>query len=147
MSDRPRAHIQSDPTNPNRKLRLHSANITEEDIQSVFSWLSVWEVAAPLKSYSHLAIDEGTPEERKLTASVVGDLRQMLYDSRAIWFRADNERAQKFLDAFDRERKRCKCEKPCELAFLRALWKVKPRMLALPTGFIQPEPVAPTPLK
>lgn len=54
------------------------------DVAAVFAWLKTWEVAAPLKAYSHLAQDEGTEAERAYTLELVKDLRQPVYDSRAV---------------------------------------------------------------
>ena len=138
--------MDADPTvirserNPSHALVLNGVDVTEEDIKAVFKWLDAWEIAAPFRDYAHLACDEGTVEERQFTAELIGDLRQPLYDSRAIWMREDSVRAKQFVKRLGTERKKCTCaEGPCDLAFLRALWKVKPLILALPRGFIQPE--------
>ncbi len=109
--------------------------VTTDDVDSVFAWLKKWEVAAPLKAYAHLAQDEGTETERALTLQLIKDLRQPVYDSRAVWLR-DCPAAESLLAVWEEEKRHCDCAVPCDLPFLRAVWIVKPLILALPVGFI-----------
>ncbi len=115
--------------------RRDDVQVAPEDVASVFTWLKTWEIAAPLKAYSHLAKDEGTSEERDFTLQLIKDLRQPVYDSRAVWIRKCPA-SEQFLDAWREERDRCICDGGCDLPFLRALWRVKPLILALPVSFI-----------
>ena len=117
------------------------AEVTTDDVASVFSWLKKWEVAAPLKAYSHLAQDEGTPAERELTLQLIKDLRQPVYDSRAVWLR-DCPAVESLMVVWEEEKRHCDCAAPCDLPFLRAVWIVKPLILALPAGFIVKPPAS-----
>lgn len=89
-----------------------------------FQLLSTWEAAVPLVDYRILARDEGDDKERAYTASIVRDLRVPLYDTRLIFIRRC-EAGIALLDQF-------KQEGLTRLGFLRALYRVKPLILALP---------------
>jgi len=89
-----------------------------------FDLLRTWEVAVPLVDYRILAQDEGDEEEQAYTAKVIRDLRVPLYDTRMIFMRRCESShallAQYQAEGFTR------------LGFLRALYRVKPLVLALP---------------
>lgn len=93
-----------------------------------FHLLGRWEVAVPLLDYGTLAAHIGTEEERKRTAGVVHDLRIPVYDTRLIYARRCGG-TQRLLAAWRKEQKNDGDER---LAFLRALYRVKPLILALP---------------
>lgn len=84
-----------------------------------------WQLAVPLLSYERLASTVGTPQGRALTQKVVPDLRVLLYDTRLIFARrcADTER---LMEVWAKE------SGNEQLAFLRALFAVKPIICALP---------------
>lgn len=103
-----------------------------DDIESGFRWLQVWDAAVPLRPYTTLAQDCGDAEEREMTAALIRDLRQPVYDDRALFVR-DNDDGRALLAALEDER--CDHER-CGLPFLRALWRVKPRLLALPAEWL-----------
>lgn len=106
-----------------------------EDIESVFRWLGTWDMIVPLRPYNQLATSEGTPEERVLTALLVLDLRQPLYDPRILAAR-QNVAFEAFCASWDNERERCSCSPQCGLPFLRAVWFQKPLLLAAPQGWV-----------
>jgi hypothetical protein len=105
-----------------------------ELIGAGFGMLDTWEVAAPLYSYDELAVHIGTDEERARTQAVVRDLRIPLYDTRLIFAR-NCENAKRLFDAWTNEREGSTDERH---AFMRAFYKVKPLMLALPATWHTP---------
>jgi len=98
-------------------------------------------VAVPLRPYSELALHHGDERERALTATLLLDLRQPVYDSRAVFF-IDCSATEALLMAWDKERAFCHCAGFCGLPFLRAVWRVRPLLLALPAGWIIEEAAA-----
>lgn len=109
--------------------------LAADDVDSAFRWLSKWEVASPLRPYTELAQGHGTPNERELTLLAVGDLRQPVYDTRLVFVRK-TPTTEALLKAWDEEKRHCRCTQYCGLPFLRAVWRVKPLLLALPQGWI-----------
>jgi hypothetical protein len=105
------------------------ANFRPEFVGAGFKLLDRWEIAVPLAGYEHLAGDIGSEEERSRTVDVIRDLRVPYYDIRLMFLRRC-QRVEKLLalwrdEAGDRR-----------LAFLRALYRVKPMMQALPVMWI-----------
>ena len=86
-----------------------------------------WQIAAPLWNYSQLARDVGTEEERARTQDVIHDLRVPLYDTRLVYVRRCPQ-TQAFIELWKSERQRG----DDKLAFIRALYKSKLIMCALP---------------
>lgn len=88
-----------------------------------------WQLAVPLLSYERLASTVGTPEDRALTQKVVPDLRVLLYDTRLIFARrcTDIEHLMKVWASEPGDER---------LAFLRALFAVKPIICALPQKWV-----------
>lgn len=86
--------------------------------------LDTWQVAVPLVDYRVLAADEGSNEERAYTASVIRDLRVPLYDTRLVFVRRCEE-GEALIEQY-------KAEGMTRLGFLRAVYRVKPLILALP---------------
>ncbi len=90
-----------------------------------FGLLERWQVAAPLWSYDELAADVGEKEDRQRTEALLHDLRVPLYDTRIVYLRRCPETAEVLRlwredSGDDRHR------------FLRAIYQVKPLVLALP---------------
>lgn len=107
------------------------------DLLSVgFGLLEKWDVAAPLWRYGVLAKDQGTPADRKRTESVIRDLRVLLYAHELLFVR-DSPDGRRFLATW-----RAECGDGdgagCDerLAFLRALYLVKPLFCALPRSWL-----------
>lgn len=95
----------------------------------VVDWLDTWEMAVPLQSYSTLAQHLGTEEERAASRPLLLDLRQPVYDSRVVWMR-DCARTRQLVKVW--LRKEMSTGEDADLALLRAVWKIKPLLLALP---------------
>jgi len=88
--------------------------------------LETWEVAAPLCDYKTLAAQVGTDEERAETVRVIRDLRVPVYDTRLVFVRrcpGGHDLIQAWMEEWRGDER---------LAFLRALYRVKPLVLALP---------------
>jgi hypothetical protein len=99
--------------------------VTPARLAVAFDWLDKWHVIAPLLSYDTLACQVGTAEEQADTAAVIRDLRVLLYQPGMVFVRRSADGAA-FVDAWRQE-----LGNPY-LAFLRALYHVKPLVLALP---------------
>lgn len=94
-------------------------------------FLERWDAAAPLWRYGELAETVGTPADRKRTAKLVRDLRVLLYAHELLFVRGSGD-GRALLDAWQEER--ADYAEP-RLAFLRALYRVKPRFCALPRSW------------
>jgi len=92
-----------------------------------FEFLARWDVAAPFWRLGVLAKDLGTSAERERTGAVLHDLRVPVYSHELLFVRA-SEAGRAFITAW-----RAECEQGDErLAFLRALYTVKPIFCVLP---------------
>jgi hypothetical protein len=107
------------------------------DLLSVgFNLLDRWDVAAPLWRYGVLAKDQGTPADRKRTEAVIRDLRVLLYAHELLFVR-DSPDGRRFIETW-----RAECGDGNgtggdeRLAFLRALYQVKPLFCALPRSWL-----------
>ena len=87
-----------------------------------------WQVVVPLMDYDTLARDVGDEEDRALTEEMLHDLRVPVYDTRLIFARKC-EASQELLEIWKEEGTDGGHD---ELAFLRALHRVKPLVNALP---------------
>lgn len=96
-----------------------------------YGLLETWEIAVPLWDYNQLACDVGSDQDRAATKAVIRDLRVPLYDTRVMFVR----RTPSTQAVFKRwsEERGCIDSADTRLAFLRALYAVKPLVLALPT--------------
>lgn len=110
---------------------------SDADIQSLQEWLRRWDIAVPLRPYSQLAEHFGDDAERALTAERILHLWQPVYDSRLVIMRAGCTANDELLAAWEDEKTQCRCEGFCPLPFLRAVWTVKPLILALPVGWLK----------
>jgi hypothetical protein len=103
------------------------------DLQlSGFEFLDRWEVVVPLAANYALADSIGDPAERSQTRGVIHDLRVPYYDCRVVFVR-DCEAGHRLLDAWEAEI----LGKDERLAFLRALYQVKPLILAVPPEWVK----------
>lgn len=92
-----------------------------------FCFLSKWDMAAPFWRAGTLAKDLGTPADREHTASVIHDLRVPVYSYELLFVR-NSPVGQSFVSTWIAE-----CEHgDYRLAFLRALYAVKPTFCVLP---------------
>lgn len=97
-----------------------------------FSLLKTWEIAVPLASYEKLACHVGEGWEQKRTKEIVHDLRVPLYDARLMFVR-DCEGARRLMRAWEDERINSENESH---SLLRAIYRVKPLVLALPVTWL-----------
>ena len=100
-------------------------NVRQELIPVGFSMLDTWQMAVPLQDYKILAQHLGDEKERAETVKVVRDLRCLVYDTKMIFARNEPEPQE----VFHLWRK----YNFTDLGFLRALYEVKPFVLALPS--------------
>lgn len=114
-----------------RTLLWSGINFRGDLLVTGFSLLDVWEVAAPIFSYETLACDVGDEQDRELTTSVVRDLRVPLYDVRFLFLRRCHA-TRRLLTIWQEE------TGDRSLAFLRAVYKVRPLLCALPTTWVLP---------
>jgi hypothetical protein len=91
-----------------------------------FKLLTKWQMAAPIKSYTQLARDIGNLEDREKTEAVIHDLRVPVYDSRAFFVRRC-ARTNELISLWREE------DGDSDLALMRAIYKIKPTICALPT--------------
>ena len=108
-----------------------SLNLRNGLIFAGFKLLEKWQVAVPLWSYDKLVchvLDE--EEDRGMTARVIRDLRVPMYDQRMVFMRRCKD-TQKLLALWHAEREKG----DDRLAFLRALYTVKPTICALPVSW------------
>jgi len=94
-----------------------------------FHLLEKWEVAIPMIDYDYLALDAGTLQERQDTKALIRDLRVPLYDPRLVFVR-DCPGGRQFVENWNAE------EGDRRLALLRAVYKTKPLICALPITWI-----------
>ena len=92
-----------------------------------------WQIAVPVIGYSdrELALYTGTAKDKEYTKERVLDLRVPVYDTRLIFVKRCPD-TQRLFKAWERERKTITDER---LAFLVALWEVKPLICALPVSW------------
>jgi hypothetical protein len=94
-----------------------------------FGFLDKWEMAAPLWSYEELALSLGTPADREDTQVLIHDLRVPAFDSRLVFVRrceaVEAVIGEWLTSSLDDER----------LRLLRAIYRVKPLVLALPCSW------------
>jgi len=117
---------------PQTLLLRSGACIRESYIPIGFYLVEQWEIAAPLYDYEAMACTRGTPEEQRRTRDVIRDLRVPMYNANTVFVRRSKE-MQDFLRVWQREL--VDSAEP-DLAFLRALYIVKPLVCALPVQWI-----------
>ncbi len=129
------------------------ARVPWQLVKDGFQFLDHWEAAAPLLE-RNLAQDVGSTADRHRTAEIVRDLRVPVYASELLFVRAcDGSSA--LLSAWMEEMGPSTVPGPrlpnpfqddsaaWRLAFLRALYRVKPLFLALPRSWLRGAPVVP----
>lgn len=93
-----------------------------------FHFLQRWDGAAPLWRYGKVAADVGAPAEQRRTQKVTRDLRILLYAHELLFVR-DSPDGRALLATWEQE---MAGDGEPRLAFLRAVYRVKPLFLALP---------------
>ncbi len=116
-----------------RTLYLDSASHFRLDLLGAgFKIIEKWQCAAPLWSYTELAASVGTEEEQNRTRAIIKDLRVPMYDTRVLFVR-DCKDTRKLMALWKKEQEAGGDKR---LAFLRALYQVKPTICALPTVWV-----------
>ena len=106
------------------------------DLLSVgYEFLEKWECAAPVWRYDTLAVDLATGEERERTQALLRDLRVPLY-AHELLFVKDSPGGNALLEAWQEELALFEGRGEPRLAFVRALYRVKPLFLALPRSWL-----------
>jgi hypothetical protein len=95
-----------------------------------FGFLDSWQMAVPLHSYEVLAEHAGTAEDRERTAAVIPTLKIPMYDTRLIFMRRCPE-CEEVLRLWGQDTGEER------LALLRAIYRVKPLILALPVTWLE----------
>ena len=90
-----------------------------------FHLLETWQMAVPLMDYDKLALHLGSERDRERTKAVVHDLRIPAYACGCMWIRRCPA-TEELMSLWKAE------PGNQELAFLRALYKTQPLVLALP---------------
>lgn len=115
------------------------ASLRPDLVGTGFQLLDTWQAAAPLYSYQTLARDQGDETDRSRTEALVHDLRVPVYESRCLFLRRC-QATRDLMAAWAEERVESgRGPENDRLAFLRALYRVKPLVLALPTTWIRDE--------
>lgn len=97
-----------------------------------FKLLKVWQVVVPLMDYTTLAAQVGTAEDRERTEAVIRDLRVPLRDTRLIYARRCAA-TRTLMRYWGDELARGGDER---LAFMRALYTVKPLVCDVPASWV-----------
>ena len=109
-----------------------------------FHFVERWDAAVPLWRYGVLAKDVGGPAEQRRTAAIVRDLRVLLYSHELLFVR-DSEAGRALMRAFVEELGSgpptptlppIRMEGRERLAFLRAMYRTKPRLCVLPRSWL-----------
>lgn len=106
--------------------------IPRERLDAGMKLIEKWDLAVPLCDYDTLAMHIGTQEDRDYTQSVIHDLRVPVYET-GLMFIQMNTTTQALLEMWQREERQGDEKR---LAFLRALYRVKPLILALPHTWV-----------
>jgi len=114
-------------------LFWNGGSLRTELLPISFELLKKWEIAIPIGDFNVLAANVGSEVDRRLTKSVLGDLRVPLYDVRQIYARRCSA-VQTLLDAWKLEQEKVPGG-DSRLAFLRALYVNPLLILALPPSW------------
>lgn len=122
--------VQEGPPYPRfeRTLIWNSASLRPELVPVGLGLLDTWQIAVPMANYKQLASTVGTQEERDVTQSIIRDLRVPTYETGIMFVR----KCQEITDLLRMWQKDIKSGHDPRLSFLRALYTVKPLILALP---------------
>ena len=118
------------------------AQVPWELLPAAWHFLDRWDAAVPLWRYGVTADDMGTSRDRRQTVALVRDLRVLLYSHELLFVR-DNDAGRALVAAFEEElagadpRPASGTDAGGErLAFLRAMYRVKPRVCVLPRSWL-----------
>jgi len=112
------------------------SSLLRQEILSIgFNFLSVWQVACPLMKYEIMASNTGGPEDRGITAELIGDLRVPMYDPKLVFVKRCSDTRE--MVKVWKEEQEISPASPRH-SFLRAIYKTKPLILALPPNWTNP---------
>jgi hypothetical protein len=101
-------------------------------LPAAWHFLDRWDAAVPLWRYGVLAQDIGTATDQAPTRAVIRDLRVLLHATELLFVRR-NEAGESLVKTWRGE---CAAGGDPRLAFLRALYQIKPRLCVLPTNWL-----------
>jgi len=113
-------------------ITVPKTRIPWELLPAAWKLLDRWDAATPLWRYDATAENVGTVGEREETRIIIRDIRVLLHSYELLFVRK-NETGQALIDAWIRE---CSSGGDKRLAFLRAVYHVKPRLCVLPTSWL-----------
>jgi hypothetical protein len=113
----------------------HEQNINAKIIPVGLGFLEKWEIVLPLFSYAVLAAQWGNEDERARTKAIIRDLRVPMYCTGLMFVRRC-ENTERLMGEWAKQRQDGDTD---ELSFLRALYLVKPLVLALPVTWTRAE--------
>lgn len=103
-------------------------------LPAAWGFLERWDAAVPLWRYDVTAATAGTAAERERTAAVIRDLRVLLHATELLFVRG-NEAGTALVAAWVESLGEAG-EADRQLAFLRAVYRVKPRLCVLPVSWL-----------
>lgn len=112
------------------------ASLLRKELLSIgFNFLSVWQVACPLMKYEVMASSIGGPEDKDITVKLIGDLRVPMYNPRLVFVKRCSD-TREMIKVWKEEQELS----PNSLhhSFLRAIYRTKPLILALPPNWTDP---------
>jgi len=101
-------------------------------LPAAWHFLERWDAAVPLWRYGVTAADVGSTEERWRTQKIIRDLRVPLHSVELLFVR-DDEDGRALMEAYRLE---LQASQEPRLAFLRALYRIKPRCCVLPRSWL-----------
>lgn len=104
-----------------------------EVISTGFKWLENFQLCVPMFSYETLACDVGNEQDRMLAKNILKELRVPLYNTHLMFVRRCSE-TKELIKLWQEYNEQISNE---NLAFLCALYEVKPLHLALPSTWIK----------
>jgi hypothetical protein len=109
---------------------IESVLLAPRFLEQGFNWLSRWEVIVPFRPYSELAEDLVKKNSKeKIVQLRVGDLRVPVFDPRLVFIKT-NDATKKLWEIYKNEATHW----DNRIAFLIAVWEVKPFIKPLPSG-------------
>lgn len=113
-------------------ITVPGTRVPWELLPAAWSFLEKWDAAVPLWRYDVTAASVGTAAEREATQAVIRDLRVLMHSTELLFVRR-NEAGEALLAAWLEE---MAAGSDKRLAFLRAVYRVKPRLCVLPVSWL-----------
>jgi len=101
-------------------------------LPAAWHFLRRWDAAVPLWRYGPTAESIGEQAEREYTRAIVRDLRVLLYNYELLFVRK-NVYGETLVATWVEE---CRGGRNRRLAFLRAVYRIKPRLCVLPRSWV-----------